>query len=486
MPWQERSIMDQRQAFVSTARQEGANIAALCRQYGISRPTGYRWLARTAAGDGAGADRSRRPHTSPRRTDAALEERILELRRQHPAWGGRKLHQRLVDLRVPDVPAPSTITAILRRQGLLSPVPPRRDFLRCERLEANALWQMDFMGHRALAVGRVHPLTLVDDHSRFALLVAACANEQQTTVQERLVTCFRQHGLPEAILTDTGAPWGTAGRGGLSALEAWLLRLGIAVTHGRPRHPQTQGKVERFHGTIAAEVFAPRPTPFPDLAAAQDAFDAFRAVSNHERPHEALADAVPGVHYASSPRPFPEALPAFPYRPGDVVCTVTEHGSIPWRRRRVFVSRGLVGQSVAVRPIDDGLWEVRFCHRQVATIDLRDPLEVYRMSPHTCNGSLRSAQLQGMSGRFPNGCNPSALRQEEAPATAQAVIGASCCRRAVFGGPSCPAVTRFAPANPLGSPERSNLGGVALERNCRSASHYAAEPEWADVRLSCP
>jgi hypothetical protein len=163
--------------------------------------------------------------------------------------------------------------------------------------------------------------------------------------------------------------------GGLTTLEAWLVRLGVEVWHGRPRHPQTQGKVERFHGTIAAEGFAQR--PFADLATIQLAFDRFRASYNHERPHEALASAVPASRYQPSPRPFPETVPEITYGPDDAVRIVTVHGSIQWQRQRQFVSRGLVGQPVAVRPSrEDGRWEVSFGHRQVATIDRRGSTEV--------------------------------------------------------------------------------------------------------------
>lgn len=376
MPWQERTVMSERQEFVTLAQQEGATIAAVCRQFGISRKTGYKWLARAAAGETSCADRSRRPHTSPRRTPPAVEAAVLAKRAAQPAWGGRKLHHVLAreDV-VQPIPAPSTITAILRRHGLLAAAPAPRDYVRFERGTANELWQMDFMGHRPLASGRVHPLTLLDDHSRYALLVAACANEQQPTVRGQLTTVFQHYGLPQAILADHGSPWGTAGMGGLSALEAWLLRLGVDVWHGRIAHPQTRGKIERFHGTIAAEVFAQR--PLADLAAAQAAFDGFRACYNQERPHEALADGVPAERYRPSPRPFPETLPAIVYGPADTVCIVTQHGSISWQGRRVFVSRGLIGQPVAVQPTEeDGRWTILFCHRPVATIDRRGPRAV--------------------------------------------------------------------------------------------------------------
>jgi transposase InsO family protein len=374
MPWQECSRMTERQEFIALARQEGANIAALCRHFSISRKTGYKWLDRARA-EPACTDRSRRPHTSPHTTPAAVAAAVLALRAAHPTWGGRKLHHALARQGVVQPPAPSTITAILRRHGLLTPEPEPRDFRRFAHAAPNDLWQLDFMGHRALDQGRVHPLTLLDDHSRFALLVAACGDQQHTTVQERLTAVFRHYGLPRIILCDNGSPWAPAGEVGLTRLEAWWLRLGIEPWHGRPYHPQTQGKVERLHGTIAAEVFGTR--QFADLPATQAAFDTFRAIYNHERPHEALDDAVPVDRYHLSPRLFPETLPEIGYGPEDQVRVVTEHGSIQWQRRRAFVSRGLVGEAVGVRPTaEDGVWQVYYCHRQVATIDRRVPEEV--------------------------------------------------------------------------------------------------------------
>jgi transposase InsO family protein len=230
---------------------------------------------------------------------------------------------------------------------------------------------MDFMGHRALAEGRVHPLTLVDDHSRFALLVAACANEQQETVLDPLTVVFRRYGLPRAILTDNGSPWATAGMGGITTIEAWLLRLGIRVIHGRAYHPQTQGKVERFHATIAAEVFAQR--HLTHLGDAQHHFDRFRTTYNQERPHESLDYAVPVSRYQISSRPFPDPLPPVTYGPDDLVQLVTKHGSITWQGRRRYISQGLIGEPVAIRPTrQEGVWIVVYCHRQVATIDLND------------------------------------------------------------------------------------------------------------------
>jgi transposase InsO family protein len=379
MPWQECSVESERMAFVVAAQQDAVPMAELCRQAGISRKTGYKWLARAATGEGF-TDRSRRPQTSPAQTSAAVEQRVLEVRAQHPAWGGRKLYHRLRAEGLRDVPAPSTITGILRRHGLLDAVPPRRDFVRFAHPTPNAVWQMDFMGHRPLGVGagRVHPWSLLDDHSRFALGLAACQDQQRARVQDLLTTAFRQYGLPQAILCDNGAPWGMAGMTGgpgLSRLEAWLVRLGVEPWHGRPYHPQTQGKVERFHGTIAREVFAQQ--SLTTLAEAQASFEAFRHTYNQERPHEALDYATPASRYQPSPRPFPETLPPVIYDAGAIVHTVTIHGSIWWQGQRHFISRGLVGEPVALQPTaDPAVWSVVYVSRQVALIDLRRPDEV--------------------------------------------------------------------------------------------------------------
>jgi transposase InsO family protein len=365
--------MELRQEFVALARQDGTNIAELCRRFGISRKTGYKWLARAQGGPSGLTDRSRRPATSPATTAPDVAAAVLAVRDAHPAWGGRKLHHALAREGMVQPPAPSTITAILRRHDRLAPPErPVHAYQRFEHPAPNDLWQLDFMGQPALSTGHVYPLTLLDDHSRFALLVAACASQQEAVVQEHLTLAFRRYGLPRCLLSDNGPPWGTAGSPGISALEAWLLRLGIDVRHGRPHHPQTQGKLERLHRTLWAEVRGIR--ELPDLATAQARFDAWRAVYNQQRPHEALGYAVPASRYRLSPRPFPETLPALVYGPDDAVRRVSKPGRISFRGRTFFVSHGLIGQTVAIRPTaEEAICSVWYCQRQVALIDLSEP-----------------------------------------------------------------------------------------------------------------
>lgn len=376
MPFREASVEQQRGEFVALVGGGAVAVAEACRRFGISRQTGYRWLGRAARGEGL-ADRPSRPRSSPGRTPDGVERAVLALRDAHPRWGGRKLHHALRaggGLDPDDVPAPSTITAILERHGRLRPPEERvRPWTRFEHDAPNALWQVDFMGHEPLApgAGRVHPLCLLDDHSRFALAVDACADQQKGTVRAALEAAFRRHGLPAAILADNGPPWGTSGAGGVTALEAWRLRHGVRLRHGRAYHPQTQGKVERFHRTVAAEAFGP--APFPDLAAAQRAFDRFREDYNLRRPHAALGFEPPRKRYEDSPRPFPRQPPEQAFGPDDAVRAVRSQGSVSFKGTSRFVGTGLAGERVAVRPTpEDGVFAVVYFAARVGTIDLRD------------------------------------------------------------------------------------------------------------------
>ena len=377
MPWMTKNTVTLRIEFVTLARAEGTNLAELCRRYGISRKSAYKWLARAREGpelSRALEDRSRRPRQMPRRTAEAVEAQVSALRAEHPAWGPRKLRRRLEDLGWSELPAPSTVGMILRRRGLLDPAQSlaHRAQVRFERSVPNELWQMDFKGHFALSRGgRCHPLTLLDDHSRFSLGLRACACQQGVLVQSQLEAILGCYGLPEALLCDNAPPWSGSG-GEWTALAVWLVRLGIRVLHGRPYHPQTQGKEERFHRTLQSEVLAR--TDLRDLAHSQRVFDAWRPIYNHQRPHEALGLATPASRYTPSPRSLPATLPPIEYAPGDEVRPVKTKGEITWRNRTYFLGQGLARQLIALRPTaSDGLYEVFFCHQRLGWIDHRDP-----------------------------------------------------------------------------------------------------------------
>jgi len=368
--------MLQRREFVRLASQPGAQMRELCRRYAISPTTGYDLLDRyRSSGDAGLQDRSRRPHHSPARTLPEIEERVLALRDRHPAWGGRKLRRRLQDLGLATVPSASTITAILRRHDRLagSAADRERDWQRFERAAPNELWQMDFKGHFAMAGARCHPLTVLDDHSRFSLTIAACANEQGTTVRSHLTTVFRRYGLPDCLLMDNGSPWGSDTAHPYTPFTVWLIQLGIMPSHGRPYHPQTQGKDERFHRSLKAEAIEGR--PFRDLDDCQRAFDAWRTVYNLERPHEALGLATPASRYRPSHRPFPERLPTFDYGPGAILRRVQQKGRISFKNREWRVGKAFIGQPVALRStLRDGVFDVVFHRQRIAQVDLHDPL----------------------------------------------------------------------------------------------------------------
>ncbi len=371
MPWLEVSEMSSRMEFLRLAMAEGSNVAGLCRRFGISRKTGYKWLARNQAGDPP-QDRSRRPAISPARTPDAVEAAVLALRSERPSWGGRKLRRRLQDLGHSPVPAASTITAILARHGCIDPAEAQKHapLTRFEHERPNALWQMDFKGHFAIQAGRCHPLTVLDDHSRYAVCLSACTDETTATVQDRLVATFRRYGLPERINVDNGSPWGD--RLGLrhTPLTVWLLRLGVRTSHSRPYHPQTNGKDERFHRTLKRDVLHAR--SFENAAACQRAFDGFREIYNAERPHEALKLDVPASRYQASSRDYPETLPTFEYDPADQLRKVQDQGWISFKGRAVHLPKAFKGQTIALRPTQtDGLWDVVFIDSILMQIDLR-------------------------------------------------------------------------------------------------------------------
>jgi transposase InsO family protein len=369
MPWNEVSIVGQREEFVLLASRLG-NLRLACRRAGLSPTTAYKWMARYRENGRDGLkDLSRRPLRSPRRSADGVEVAIAELRQEHPAWGARKIRHRLLALRVDGVPATSTVHAILQRRGLIDPAQAaqHRAWQRFEHEAPNRLWQMDFKGPLAVDRCRCHPLTILDDHSRFALGLQACLNQTGETVQDRLTQVFRRYGLPDRMSMDNGPPWGSSTD--FTKLSIWLIRVGVRVSHSRPYHPQTQGKDERFHRTLQREVLS-RYT-FHDLDQVQHRFDLWRDTYNLERPHESLGMQVPASRYTPSLRSFPESLPPIEYDSGDVVRKVQLPGEI-WLKGKCYkIGRTFVGQPVALRPSpQDGVLDVFFLHQKISQIHL--------------------------------------------------------------------------------------------------------------------
>lgn len=384
MPWITASPMSQRYEFVLLATQAGANVRQLCRRFRISAKTGYKWMERFRAEGVEGLkDRSRRPRRSPRQCSEAIAAVVVALREQKPTWGGRKLRRRLQDLGHVGIPAASTCTEIVRRAQLIQPEASAQatPWQRFERAQPNELWQTDYKGHFATQCGvRCHPLAVLDDHSRFNLLLSAEANEQGITVQTALAGAFAQYGLPEAILCDNGPPWGAADPTcPYTKLAVWLLRLGVRVLHGRPYHPQTQGKQERFNRTLERDLLQHH--TWRDLAHCREHFASFRHCYNCERPNDALDGATPISRYRPSVRSLPAQLPPIEYPAGTRVVTLRDSGLFTFGAQTWYVGKAFGGLPIGLRPSAqaDGQWEVFFAQHPLGLLDLTGP----RQSKHT-------------------------------------------------------------------------------------------------------
>jgi len=374
VPWRESTCMSQRLEFIDEAGLRERSFSALCRRYGISRKTGYKYLARNDA-----AELSRKPLTSPRKTASEIEALVCQLRLAEPVWGGRKIRDRLLLDGVTDLPAPSTITDILRRHGLLKPpLRPQRDLVRFEAAEPNDLWQMDFKGPLQTDRGPCFALTVLDDHSRFLLCLAACPDQKTETVQAQLSRAFRVYGLPRRILCDNGPPWGSDAQHRFTKLVAWLMRLGIQVSHGRPYHPQTQGKDERFHRTLSDELLSRRESDWRDLTDAQVSFDLYRQRYNEYRPHQSLGGLPPALRYTDSTRRLPRTLPQPVYEPGDKLRVVSRDRRFSFAGHDYRVGKAFVGQTLALRANAQGGRDVYYCWQRIGRLD---------------PGSLRLAQV---------------------------------------------------------------------------------------------
>ena len=394
MPWNPNTTMELKEEFVHLAIQPNTNISELCRRFGISRPTAYKWLARYEAHGQKGlVERSRRPAHQPNQTPPEVEQLVVKLRGKQRAWGARKLRAHLrrqaqqgeVAVEAAQIPSASTITRILQRHDLLGqPEAPSRQgpWQRFEYERPNQLWQMDFKGEFRLGNGRwCYPLTILDDHSRFSPLVGGCANTKRQGVRGRLISVFRRYGLPQAILCDNGPPWGSPkrfadGSPHYTKLAAWLMRLGIEVKYSSPAHPQTHGKNERFNGTLQAEVLAYH--QFQDLGHANEHLEQWRQHYNTQRPHQALDMEVPVRRYRPSNRPYPQRLPPVEYGPDDIVRKVSAKGIISVANKSFRVGKAFDGFPVALRARPSSqshTYGVYYCNHHIRTIKLTKKLK---------------------------------------------------------------------------------------------------------------
>jgi transposase InsO family protein len=358
MPWGEKTVEQNREEFVCAIITKEKSMSALCRDYGITRRTGYKWLERYTQGESLG-DRSHAALYRSNKTSKAVEDLILSERGKHPTWGAKKLKRNLEDKGYEDLPAASTITSILKRNGRIDPEESEAHtpFKRFEKEAPNQLWQMDFKGDFAMCDGnRCHPLTILDDHSRFLLCLDAKENEQYQGVCASLHKVFSEHGLPLAILCDNGKPWGDSHNNGYTNFDVWMMQLGILPVHGRPLHPQTQGKDERFHRTLKNDLL--RRVCMLDVFHAQNEFDQYKYGYNNERPHDALELDVPAKHYRQSKRKLPDHLKEPEYDSGQILRKVNYKGYISIGRHRYFLSDSLINKYIAL------------CHASEHIVDL--------------------------------------------------------------------------------------------------------------------
>jgi putative transposase len=374
MPWSETCAMDERMRFVIAASEDEAVMSELCAEFGISRQTGYKWLERYRAEGADGLkERSRAPHHHGRARDEALVAAVLALRERHPTWGPKKLRRRLGQgFPEAEAPASSTIGDWLRKEGLTQARRPRR---RCPPFSSpfrspeapNDVWCVDFKGWFSTGdKKRCDPVTISDAMSRYLLRLEAVARTDGSHVQSEFDAAFCEYGLPLTIRSDNGPPFASVGAGGLSQLAVWWIKLGVKPERIEPGKPQQNGRHERMHRTLKADTADP---PAATLAEQQLRFDAFRAVYNHERPHEALAFATPASLYRASERAYPRPLREPDYPAGTAVRRVRSNGVIKWAGDLVFVSETLIGEPVAVEETETGEWLVRYAHVELGFID---------------------------------------------------------------------------------------------------------------------
>jgi putative transposase len=363
MPWTKTTPVNERLKFVAAHQAERVTMTELCRRFGVSRRTGYKILARYREEGPEGLrDQSRAPKTHPNQTSPDTESAILLVRKAHPTWGSKKIITVLARSMVEeDLPARSTIDAVLKRAGVVVSRKRRRRKQPAappvvEAHNPNDVWSMDYKGWFKVGDGtRCDPLTVNDVCSRVSLECRAMVGPKLEDVRKRLEIMFWQFGLPSYMLSDNGPPFASSGLGRLSRLGVWLLRLGVQPVYIQPGRPDQNGRHERFHETLKAETANP---PKSTIRAQQTAFDRFQLIYNEERPHEALDMQVPAKVYDLSQRRMPDTLPVHDYDEQVVVRRVRSDGSIRWAGKYVFVGQAMYSESIGLRQVEEDLWHV--------------------------------------------------------------------------------------------------------------------------------
>ncbi|WP_437630348.1 integrase core domain-containing protein [Sorangium sp. So ce854] len=378
MPWKETCSVDERLQFIAQVNESDETFAELCRRFGISRKTGYKWVERYEQAGPRGLE-ERRPvaHTFPHATAAVIVDALVELRKERPTWGSKKLRARLESMGLEGLPATSTTGELLKKHGLIRPrrrrvvtptsaMPPTL----APAEQPNDTWCADFKGHFALGdKTRCHPLTLTDQASRYLLKCEGVAKPDEASVRPHFERAFHEFGLPNRIRSDNGPPFATPGVGGLSALSVSWIKLGVVPERIEPGKPQQNGRHERMHKTLKAEATSP---PQVTLAAQQRVFDRFRHEYNDQRPHEALGQRTPASRYTPSRRTMP-SKPSSPEYPDTMAVRRIDHtGKVKLGGSHAFVSKLIANEPVGLLPIADDVWELYYGPVLLAQVNLKN------------------------------------------------------------------------------------------------------------------
>ena len=366
MPWKDKTVEDLRKEFLEAAKGT-KNFSSLCREFGISRKTGYKWLSRGKSGQST-ADGSHAPHHIPGRTSAEIEEAILRVRHDNPEWGAKTIRKVLENNGYEILPCARTVNNILQRNGCIyeSESQKRKAYIRFQREHCNELWQTDFKGDFPLLDGtRCFPLDILDDHSRFCLCIEA--KSKPGDILPVFESVFKTYGLPQTILSDNG--WAFAGfRGGHTKFERWLMDLDILPIHGRPFHPQTQGKIERFHRTMKNELL--KRNSFVDLSDADKRLKEWRIKYNEVRPHEAIEMLCPADVYIPSKRLYPDKIKPYEYNDMNRILKVNYKGYLRFDRQEFYLSEAMAGAELEMRPLGSSFFALCYRNFQIAEINV--------------------------------------------------------------------------------------------------------------------
>ena len=366
MPWKDKTVKELREEFTQAAK-DTKNFSSLCREFGISRKTGYKWVERESSGQSL-LDGSHIPHFIPGKTSRKIEEAILRVRDENKEWGAKTILQVLKNNGYTDLPCARTINNILKRNGCISESESqkRATFIRFQRAHCNELWQTDFKGDFLLEDGtRCFPLDVLDDHSRFCLCIEA--KERAGTIIPTFEDIFKNYGLPQAILSDNGGTFAGL-HGGYTRFERWLMDLDILPIHGRPLHPQTQGKIERFHRTMKNELL--KYNKFVDLSDADRHLKEWRIKYNEVRPHEAIGMMCPAEVYVPSERKYPKQIKDYTYSGVYPTLKVNFKGYLRFDGMEYYLSETMVGAELELRPLGSTYYALCYRNFKIAEIDM--------------------------------------------------------------------------------------------------------------------